>query len=140
MGNSFLGIVHLWVLSFSTFSTDFNDASALKEGNNSTAANDADTDTNNNGNDDENSSRNLTFLLVLPAFSVMELDSDKIVSIILSRHSNKAPISKVLLSALDGEKVIVVTRDGACGTINRRVLHIVKVLIIIIVSVIVCGI
>jgi len=76
-------------------------------------------------------------LLVLPAFSVMELDSDKIVGIILSRHSNEAPISKVLLNALNGEKTIVVTRDGACGTINRRVLHIVKVLIIIIVWVIV---
>ena len=84
MGNSFLGIVHLWVLSFSTFSTDFNDASALKEGNKCTAANDTDTDTNNNENNGEDSSRNLTFLLVLPAFSVMELDSDEIVVIILS--------------------------------------------------------
>jgi len=81
LGNSFLGIVHFWVLSFSTFSTDFNNTSVLKEGNNCTAANDADADTNNNQNDDENSSRNLTFLLVLPAISVMIFDSDKIVGI-----------------------------------------------------------
>lgn len=76
-------------------------------------------------------------MLVLPAFSVMELHSDKIVGIILSRHSNKAPFSKVLLNALNGVKTKVITRDRACGTVDGRVLHIVKVLIIIIVWVII---